>query len=194
MQCISKEKTLTFIIMIAYVTTLHNHDLFNNSSALCSDRPCATAGLSGAGCATGRSRQTGQRRVEEFRLELSDIRQHSGQHSGTASSFSPQQLSSLWQLHFLQADWEEAPGCYSNLLCCGISSPLQVSLSDRLSVCPSVSVLTSLTFTESDSFTEQCLCVLYIYIQTNGLTFSWWKQHCHKEGGEFLNIFSKVKW
>lgn len=98
---------------------------------------------SAAGGVTRRRWQISSRRVEEFRIGPSDMEQCSGQHSSAASSFlSPQQLSSLLQLHFLQTEREGAPGCYSNLLYFGISSSLQVSLSVRLSVhyCPILSL------------------------------------------------------
>lgn len=76
-----------------------------------------------------------QRRAEWYRAAFWSTQQHGQQF------LSPQQLSSLKQLHFPQTYWEGAPGCYSNLLCFGINSSLQVSLSVRLSVqlCPDLS-------------------------------------------------------
>lgn len=65
----------------------HTHSTDQSGSSH-TDGPCTTAGLSRAGEVTRRRRQTGQRRVEEFRAELSDTEQHSGHHSSTASSFS----------------------------------------------------------------------------------------------------------
>lgn len=105
---------------------------------------------------TGRSEESRgvQRRAEWYWAAFWSTQQHSQQF------LSPQQLSSLKQLHFLQTDWEGAPGCYSNLLYFGISSPLQVSLSVRLSVCLSW----PLQHSPHSTTHSQTACLIYYII------------------------------
>lgn len=92
---------IVIIVNLSQYLRRHTHTLSTDGSdSSHTDGACATAGLSEQ--VTGR--QTGHRQVWELRSPERPQRSttHTQQHS--QQFLSPQELSSLWQIHFLRAD------------------------------------------------------------------------------------------
>lgn len=132
---------------------------------LSQNRPeCTTAGLSDS----VQWHIRGDRQVEEFGVQLSDIEPHSGQHNSTGSSFSSHSnLAAYGTPISSRQTEEEAPGCYSNLLYFWIS-PLRVSLPVNLSVHLCLDLSNTLPHATTHSQRpETCSYVLHIHLQTH---------------------------